>query len=828
MYYNTVYARCANGYDLEKRTEKHDSGGYKVHGFSREILNDGKVDIPYLVSILQKTIPADKDELKDDGFFYSAADSGSRFLTRFHYVTDAFRNFFITQAYVGQYEELYPFELFGREDLWDAKDKNEEYYLSAETAYYPAVARIEKPEAGTIRQEAIRFIEDGRKPVFKQALAFIISQYGLPASQRKYLVIRDKSEKEIEYWIAALSMAVSPRMASELTFATRMEAIQNTNRYGVDKNGRYTKGMDFQSDPNSLRRIAMIVGAVDPDRENAGITVKQNSPYVLLDGAKLTLSETVDDSHKYYASAADFSEGMSSFCRIFVQAFGYTSPTKEILELYRLYSILWGDVSDSAYALALKETLSKPIVKKENLKWLYERTKKRLSEGEHRDVETLISLSDGLKQISALFGCSEEKEIEERILGSFDTVLFKGTNQERDRWWSTLRRSQFASAAAARFTRSDAFGRSEPELNRMAAADLAKVIEIYADMQSANGTRDNSLTETLCSDLFGKCRLAADKKTAGETIARVDRVYENKAAEIWNGIIRKNDSTSTFLLDVMYPEDGTFPEDVSKMIGTCARLHQNGDKKLAERIVTRAIKNAETLDQIKEVIIKLKKEGPLFKDIDKDAYYKLIDARLDFRMKDRSLPRMIQAEKPEKTVCVKSAHIMALDKLQNMRRNDTVEEQLKPYFEQGFPSMDIPNFINELCTTMIRNKLSEADAECLVKRMVEAKTDVYYRTLFAMLYEYSAKKADLWSTAVSVAASEKKKQQADNAFNAMVDVLYQQKASKGAMEKAGKYIESESAWKFYMAAVEKALDRRAAEKPKGGGLFGSLFGKRSD
>ena len=25
-----------------------------------------------------------------------------------------------------------------------------------------------------------------------------------------------------------------------------------------------------------------------------------------------------------------------------------------------------------------------------------------------------------------------------------------------------------------------------------------------------------------------------------------------------------------------------------------------------------------------------------------------------------------------------------------------------------------------------------------------------------------------------------------------------------------------------MAAVEKALDRRAAEKPKGGGLFGSL------
>lgn len=827
MYYDTIYARCANGYDLEKRSELHNSGGYKVHGFSREMLSDSKVDIPYLVSILQKTIPADKDSLLDDGFFYSAADTGSRFLTRFHYVTDAFRNFFITQAYVGPYEDFYPFELFTRDDLWDARNKNEEYYLSAQTAYLPALASLERQGAATILQEAIRFIEDGRKPVFKQALAFLISQYGLPKPQRKYLVIRDKTEKEIEYWIAALSSAVSPRMAAELTFATRMESIQNTNRYAADKTGHYQKGMDFQSAPDSLRRIAMIVGAVDADKENSGIASRPNSPYVLLDGAAKTLSETVDASNRYYDFAASFSDSSFYFCRNFVQAFGYTSPTKDILDLYGLFSTLTGTATEAAFASALKAVLAKPIVRNEKLRWLYEKTKKMVKEGDHKDIESLINLSEGLRQISALFGVSDEKEIEEEILGAFEKVLFRGSNAEREHWWSLLGRSQFSKAAAMRFTRSDVFGRNEADLQTMPAADIAKLTEIYLQMQSVIGTRDDQLTETLCGDVLQKCRLANDTKTAEELIGSVDRVYSNGASDIWNDIIKKNDADSTFLLGVMYPKGGAFPADVSKMLNTCSRLHKNGETKIAERIVFNAIESANAVSQVKELMNKLKKE-PFFAAIDKAEYFRMIDARVGFNMKDRDIPHTIQKEKPAKTICVHSAHIAALEKLQSMRKNDSAEELLKPYFEQGFPSKNVAGYVNELCNTILRSRLSDEDEACLMKHFVESKEEVYYRTMIAMLSERAAKNADLWDAAIYAAAAEKKQECRDMAFKTIVSVLEQQKASKAAMEKAGKYIKTDSAYEFYMDVIDNVLKKRSAAKPKSGGLFGGLFGKKSD
>lgn len=827
MYYDTIYARCANGYDLEKRCEQHNSGGYKVHGFSREMLSDDKVDIPYLLSILQKTIPADKEKLTDDGFFYSAADTGSRFLTRFHYVTDAFRNFFITQAYVGGYEDFYPFELFMSDDLWYAKDQNEEYYLSADTAYPPTIASPAKQGALTIQQDAVRFIADGRKQVFKQALAFIISQYELPRSQRKYLIIKDKTEKEIEYWIAALSLAVSPRMASELTFATRMEAIQNTNRYAVDKNGRYTKGMDFQSAPDSLRRIAMIVGVVDADRDNADIAIRASSPFVILDGATKTLSEAVDDSHRYYDHAASFSNVMLSFCGSFVQAFGYTSPTKDILELFDLYATLAGGASESAYASALQAVLSRPIVRKENLEWLYEKTKKMFSEGEHKDLGTLIALSEGLKKLSAMFGGFEDKEIEDRILGAFENVLFKGNNQDRESWWSILRRSQFAEAAAKLFASSETIEVNMEALNKTSSANLAKVIDIYLDMQSILGKGDYSLTESLCTLLFEKCRITGDNMTAKQIVNSVDRVYGSKDSEIWNKIIEKNDANSSFLIGVMYPENGPFPEDVSKLMGICSRLHQNGDTNLAEQIIMRTINNATEVGQIKDLMNKLKKE-PFFAAIDKDAYYRLIDSRIGYNMKDRDVPYTIQKEKPAKTACPNSAHVVALDKLRAMRRTDSVEELLQPYFAQGFPCLEIAAYINELCTTVVRSKHSASDSECIVKKMLESKTVSYYCALFVMLYEQPAKKADLWTITISAAASEKMQEIKTRAFNTIVEALARQRASKSAMDKAGKYISDKAAWQFYMDAVAEVLNRRTASKPKMGGFFGGLFGKKTD
>ena len=57
MYYESIYTRCANGFDLLRNTEEHNSGGYKIHGLSRELLNNAEVDSQFLLSVSQKAIP---------------------------------------------------------------------------------------------------------------------------------------------------------------------------------------------------------------------------------------------------------------------------------------------------------------------------------------------------------------------------------------------------------------------------------------------------------------------------------------------------------------------------------------------------------------------------------------------------------------------------------------------------------------------------------------------------------------------------------------------------------------------------------------------------
>lgn len=49
------------------------------------------------------------------------------------------------------------------------------------------------------------------------AIAFIISQYSLPPEERKFLVIKDENSKLIEFWVAAIESAFSPRMAAGLS-----------------------------------------------------------------------------------------------------------------------------------------------------------------------------------------------------------------------------------------------------------------------------------------------------------------------------------------------------------------------------------------------------------------------------------------------------------------------------------------------------------------------------------------------------------------------------------------------------------------------------------
>lgn len=84
---------------------------------------------------------------------------------------------------------------------------------------------------------------------------------------------------KIELWIAAIQSAFSPRMASGLPFATRLDKFTNTNKYTVNLNGQYQAQMNLQDPNQRLRFRAMIVGVDERDRVNtAAVRQLANSP----------------------------------------------------------------------------------------------------------------------------------------------------------------------------------------------------------------------------------------------------------------------------------------------------------------------------------------------------------------------------------------------------------------------------------------------------------------------------------------------------------------------------------------------------------------------
>ena len=339
MYNEIVYTRCGSGLWLANG-QRREGEGYKVYACSPELRAPGASDLELLEKVVGQKLPHDEVTLPDDGFVYVVPDIGGRIFLRFHQVYDGSRPFMINQAVVGGFDDVYPAALIEEDGLWTAMTLSED---DCRTKRFEPQSRRSLPvqENPKIFTEAAAFIAGGRRRILAQAAAFLLEQYALPPTQRRYLVIRDRGEREIELWIAAIEACFSPRMAAGLSFATRMDKIQNSNFYTVDRNGVYQNQMNLENPNQQLRQYAMVVGVAAADRDNDGLIVaEQNMPYSVLDGIRMEFSEPTDTSDRYYQRIGGFSEEQSVFCGRFLQSVLLDAPSKAILQFYTIFTIL--------------------------------------------------------------------------------------------------------------------------------------------------------------------------------------------------------------------------------------------------------------------------------------------------------------------------------------------------------------------------------------------------------------------------------------------------------------------------------------------------------
>lgn len=381
MYSELIHTRCRDGIDITKkgaRISGGSTGGFKVYSCSPEILESGTVDIPLLDSLRQSKQSYSDPEFMDDAYLYLVPDHGAEFLMDFHPLhydsslqTGDYPHRpgnYINQIFIGDFADIYPYETFADPDIWDAQKKDEAYYYMNTPEPLPE-RDIGSSTGGRISVgDVAKFISEGRRELLKEALAFMLSQYGLPPEERKYLVILDIDSYCIELWIAAVELAFSRKMAARLPFATRLDRHVSANRYTVDLYGNYQTQINLQSKVQKQRWRAMIVGIDERDKANAsGINVLANSPYVMLDGIRKTISSHFTAEHPYFECVTAYDKAHFDFTEGFLRSMDLNVPHPSVLDVYDMYMLLRKELPDESFddpaSLDVRELTRKGIRK---------------------------------------------------------------------------------------------------------------------------------------------------------------------------------------------------------------------------------------------------------------------------------------------------------------------------------------------------------------------------------------------------------------------------------------------------------------------------------
>lgn len=721
MYSELIYTRCRQGIDILKGGRTIANDGFKVYSCSDNIINDDIVDLPFLFNVAQGKQPYTDPSFMDDAYLFISPDKGKSIMVNFHPVpfdrtaTGDYSHRpgnFINQVYVGDFHEFYPYELFGSTYTWDAKERGEAFYYNTPPTALPVRNNIDDAAGSILQDDVAAFVADGRKNAVAAAVCFLLSQYSRPTESRKYLVIQDENATKIELWIAAIQSAFSPRMASGLPFATRLDKFTNTNKYTVNLNGQYQAQMNLQDPNQRLRFRAMIVGVDERDRVNtAAVRQLANSPYAILNGKDKTFIGEVNTAHPYYKAITSHDVKHIRFCREFLQMLVLSEPHEDVIKLYEAYTVL-DAISERTTAGTLASSLS--VLSKYNLKSnsylkaLYGTIKERLQNYLQENLASSFVIMDWLRKAAAVVGDTEAAISFNRIVNKAfaESVFSRPQSRETSEFWSSIRTSAFFDTAATTITNADILSYYDEKMSKFTCDSWVFFLGIYlVCAQKARKYSENELGAVVGRGLYSCYR---NKNT-------------NNALQICN-LVEKNGrgTIKPLLLKVAESEDPSYtsfcmylllqasPELVStnaKAVQFCKELQAQGRDQVCVAVLHHRAKkllNAAEQERFINTIVKEK----TFEYIDLSIVFRVVDNNISLSDKGNvKIAALLQNCKPVNAVCVNSAHICASAVFEEKKRGTTVDKALRKFTTQGFPSIEDEVYVTKLVDKMLSANL---------------------------------------------------------------------------------------------------------------------------
>lgn len=833
MYSELIYTRCRQGIDILKGGRPILSDGFKVYSCSEDIIGGDIADLPLLFNMAQCKHTYSDPNFMDDVYVYAAPDKGRNILVNFHPIPfdkDAKGDYshrpgnFINQAFVGCFENFYPFELFRSEAVWDAQIRGEAFYYENEPQPLACRSELDSAAGSILADDIERFVSDGRRDAVKAAVAFIIEQYGLPPENRKYLVIRDESSSYLELWIAAIESAFSPRMASGLPFATRMDKFVNANRYTVNQNGLYQVQMNLQDPKQKLRLRAMIVGVDERDRTNAS-TVRPlpNAPYVILDGKSRIIDYIADTSSAYYSLATSYNERHIGFCRDFLQMLDIRQPTVDILKLHDAYTVLDSSFSNSparkiAVSLAVLE--AQRMLPCAYLNRLYGVVKEALPRYLKEDLLSAFTILKWLQKAAPMAGDAQASEEFDSIVSKAfaDCVYMEPHGKGTTEFWSSIRNSGFAGVAADYLVSSDTF-------------------EAY---RSNTAKYDADAWITFCQ-IYLPCAKKADAYTVDGIydVARsgIDACIQSnetkKALEICEMMFRIDSQISKdLLIRLSCDADGRRPEHYVWLLlrsdtGLAATdraaidfarfMQRHGQERLCGYVMEYRAKTISQPSEMERYLDALLGE-PAFKNSDLSGVYVALDSKLQLHDKaSMHMAAKLQETRSEKDICLVSAHISALSALSGKRNRNSMTGEFESYTRQGFPSIEDKEYVGKLVKALLSCKLDEDEFDAIVGMLASSRP--YVRTLLREIIGVTTdRNSYAWNALINALSSRRDPE----TMAILSDECVAARKSEKQMNQLLNMLDSRKAQDYFSGVIDNVRLKKETETPRSG--LGRLFG----
>jgi len=834
MYSELIYTRCRQGIDILKEGRAITSDGYKVYSCTSSLLKDGVTDLQFLLNAAQAKQPYSEPLFMDDAYLYFVPEQGDSFMMDFYPVPfdpNANGDYahragnFVNHIIIGDYSEFYPYELFRDNTVWNAKARGEAYYYENIPTDLPARDDISDPVGPFGIEEIGAFIADGRKEAFMSAVAFLISQYSLPPEERKFLVIRDESEQNIELWIAAIEHAFSPRMAASIPFATRMDKFATANRYTVNQMGVYQTQINLQDKNQKLRYRAMIVGVDERDRVNAGAARPlANSQFVLLDGKEKTTSFEADTSNRYYRFITSFNDSHQSFCREFLQMINITAPSADIYRLRDVYMFFESNsiptAKDMGKVVAILEKYT--LLQSSKLQNIYAKVTADLPRFLQEDLHSTLRIIKWLQSVSCIVGdTNASTRLTDIVCKAFAEQVFRKANpDEAFDFWQNIKNSEFASSVARYFVDPATIQANQSYLPHFTSAARLVYVLIYLDCAAFAGAVRKEHLKSVVNWGLELCRTHKDTDSAKKILKSLEKCHGINTQDILFAIAKDAErGYAEFIVMFLVAYDKSIVASDASMMAFLKKLSADRMEHLFGAVLKFRAKELSKPIEFEQMINLLSRIQGL-STIDQAEIFAVLDQKLS--LTDRnclSVAKAIQDKLPREAVCTKSAHILALDVLTNRRQRDKFTDIYNELIPQRFPSINNDNYIKMLVEALFKAKIDTSELHYVIQLFSREPT--YIAELVAVILSVtSSRQTDEWNMLIFTALKTKDQ----NLITTIINECAKLKQGEKTLDQLSDMLTERETRDYFQKIAQKAREVIRSQKPQSG--FGRFFGGR--